>query len=351
MTRPSAFHDISRRSGYLSATRSNQNPRFPTLQCSSGRQGRSRGRDPNSQWVHWLASSRLNSPRSKCGTLSSSPSSSSRSRASSQIGDSKHLASCSSATSYFALLSANEDGCHDGRPSANPKQNGNTSGLNMQDTDSSWVAWFNECWDQQRLPDIPDKTVQEGAPPSEQCFLDLSKTMSPSEIQQLQMQRHSLPQDSHNALVSNTTTANSSAVRSPVGTTTTSPWASPSTQFWDSDIDCLDNLTESLLNFSSTSPFDPISTPANGVAEPCATAGLDGDFAWLGEQDAFPLNLNDELGKSSPSSKRGREAYSPDCTNDCHTHLDDIASKKQKTFHQWAKHFETSSQFPYGVFR
>ena len=319
------------------------------MQCSSGRQSRSRGRDPNSQWVHWLASSRLNSPRSRCGTLSSSPSSS-RSRASSKIGDGKHPPSCSSATSYFALLSANEDGCHDGRPSANSKQHGNVSGLNMQDTDSSWAAWFNKRWDQQQLPDMPNKTVQEKAPRSEQCFLDLSKTMSPSEIQQLQMQRYSLPQDPHNALVSNTTTANSSAVRSPVGTT--SPWASPSTtQFWDSDIDCLDNLTENLLNFPSTSPFDQISTPANGAAGPCAIAGLDADFTWLGEQDAFPLHINDESGKSSPSSKRGREDHSPDFTNDCQTHLDDIASKKQKTFHQWAKHLETSSPCRYGVLR
>ena len=341
MARPSTLYE--RRLAYLSATRSTAVSRLPsTMQCSIGPQNALRGRNPDSKWVHWLTSSRRNSPRARRGTLSSSASPASRSRASSTISDNRHIRSRSSATSYFALLSANEDACHDCKPYSNPKQNSHGLGLTAQDMDSSWLSWFNDRWDQRQLPDMPDKMVQD------QSFLNHNKTSSPSEIQPPHMQQFCLPQDS---AVSGT--AATSTVPSSVGTT--SPWLSPSNVPLELDIDSLDNLNELLSNTTSTIPYDPTISQANGAAGTYATAGgLDGDFTWLDEQQAFPLNIKDEPGRAtSPSSvKRGCEDFLGDFLDDgAQTHVDDITNKKQKTFHSWANHLETSSPFPCATFQ
>ena len=278
------------------------------------------GRDTDSKWVEWLALSRRNSPGSTFGASPSIPSPSSPSKASSTR---------SSATSYFALLSANEDGSNDGRSSsANHKQNGNISGSTTRDMDSSWVAWFTERGHQCQLVDMPE-IRREKSHGSDRSFLNMNKTLSPTETQQPQMQRYSLPQDPE---TSNTATTTASAVSISVGTTT--PLPSPLDNHWDSNIDSLD--TELLSTFWSPLPFDPTNTQANEAAGPCATAGLDdGDFTWLDEQHAFPFHLSEESGKSSAGSKRSREEYSGDYTNDGQTHLESITNKKQRICHPW----------------
>ena len=320
------------------------------MPCSNGGQSTPMGRDPDSKWVHWLALSRRNNPDSTSSTLSSSPSSSSLSKASSNIGDSRPLRSRSSATSYFALLSASEDGSNEGRSFAKHKQHGNVSGLTTRGMDSSWVAWFTERWHQHQLAEMPDKMMQEQAHSSEQSFLNINKTLSPSESQQLQMQRNSLPQDPENAAVFNTATTTASAVASSVGGT--SPLSSPLNDLLDSDIDSLGTLTELRSSFYSALPFDSTNTQANRAAEPGATAGFDdGDLTWLEEQHAFPLSIGDESGQSSPRSKRSREGYPGDYTNDGRTHRENITNKKQKIFHSWPNRLETSSPFPSSMLR
>ena len=320
------------------------------MQCCNGRQSIPMGRDPDSKWVHWLALSRLNNTGSIFGTLSSSSFPSSLSKASSNIGDSTSLRSRSSATSYFALLSANEDGSNDGRSFANHRYHGHVSSLITRNIDSSCVAWFTERGHQRQLADMPDKMRQEKAHCSEQSFLDINKTLSSSETWPLQMQKNSLPQDRENAAVSNTAVTTASPASSSVGTT--SPLPSPSNNLWDSDIDSLGTFDELLSGFCSALPFDSTNTQANGAAGPCATAGLDdGDLTWLEEQLAFPLNTSDELGKSSPASKRSREVYPGDYTNDGQPHRENITNKKQKTLHPWTNRLDTSSPFSSIVLR
>ena len=290
------------------------------------------GRDTDSKWVEWLASSRRNSPGSACGASSiSSPSS-----------PSKASSTRSSATSYFALLSANEDGSNDGRSSfANHKQHCNISGSTTRGMDSSWVAWFTEHGHQGRFTDMPDQIMREKGHGSERSFLNINKTLSPTETQQLQMQRYSLPQDPE---ISNTATTTASAVSVSMGTT--SPLPSPSDNLWDSNIDGLG--TDLLSTFWSALPFDPTNTQADEAAGPCATAGLDdGDFSWLEEQHAFPFNRSEESGKSSPGSKRSREEYPGDYTDHGRTQLETIANKKQRIYHPWTNPLEKSSPFSY----
>ncbi|MCJ1387244.1 hypothetical protein MMC18_000084 [Xylographa bjoerkii] len=279
---------------------------------------------------------------------------SSPSRPSSYIGDSRPLRSRSSATSYFALLSANEDGSNDGESFANHKPRGSTSGLTPRDMQSSWVAWFTERWHKHQLADMPDNMVQEKAPGTEQSFLNINKTLTTSEAQQLQMQKHYLPRDPEYAVVSNpATTTTASTVVSSVGTT--SPLPSPSDNLLDFDVDSLDTFSELLSNFCSTLPFDATKTQAHGAAGPCGTTGLnDGDFTCLEEQHTFPLHMSDESGNTSPTSKRSREGYPGDYTNDDQAQLENITnitSKKQKTLHSWNHHPETLSPFSSNVLR
>ncbi|KAL8719383.1 MAG: hypothetical protein Q9225_003613 [Loekoesia sp. 1 TL-2023] len=250
------------------------------------------------------------------------------------------MRSRSSATNYFTLLSASEDGSNDGRSFANHRKPSNISGLTTRDMNSSWAAWSTERWHQRQLANMPDRTLQEEAHTSEHPFHNVNKTLSPSESQQLQIQRLSLPQDPGNALISNTATTTASAVPSSVGTI--SPWPSPSNNISDSDTDGLDAFNELLSGFCSTLPFDQTNTQVNGAAAPSTTTGLDGDFAWLDEQRAFPLDINTDSGISSPGSKRSRDDYTSDHTAEGQTHLENI-NKKPKTSHPWYECLEPPS--------
>ena len=312
----------------------------------NARQSTLMGRDADSQWVHWLALSRHNKPASMSGTLSSGPFPSSPSKASSNIGDSKPLRPRSSATNYFALLSANEDGHHDGRSFTNHKQHGNVSGLTTRDMDSSWVAWFTEREHQHQLADVTETLMRERARSFEQSFLNNNdKSLPPSGIQQLQLQSNSRPQGPENAVLSNTaTTTSASAGFGSVGTTSPLPFSV--NNFLDSDIDSLDTFSELLSGFGPALPSEPSNIQANGAAGPCDTDGFDdGDFTWLEAQHACPLSISDESGLSSPNSKRSREEYPGGYpTNDGQTLLEGITtSKKQKFVHPWAGRLDTSS--------
>ena len=302
------------------------------------------GRDPNLKWVHWLARSRRDNPGSMFDTLSSSSFPSSLYKESSIVGNSKSVRSRSSATNYFTLLSANEDGSSDGRQFANHKQHGNIPGLTTRDIDYSWVARFAEHQHQQA--DMPRNMVQEKAHSSEQSFLNINKTLPPTERQRLQMRKNSLPQDPENAVVSNITTTTASAFSSSLGTT--SPLPSPLNNLWDFDVDSLGS--DYLCNIRSPLPFDPTDTQANGAAGPCATTGLDNeDLSWLDKRHPFPLYTNDEPEKSSPTRKRRREEYPGDYADDGQTHLEDVTKRNQRIFHPWTDRHESSSPFAFSL--
>lgn len=280
----------------------------------AGRQDTPGGRDPDSKWAHCLALSRRYNPGPTLNTNSLTSSSSSTSRALSNISDSKPLQSYSSATSYFALLSANEEHLIDGRSLANHKENGNhkqqgsVSGSTRRDMDSLWVAWFTERWHQHQLADAPDQMIQAKSSNSEQFFPQSPKTPSPSGIRQRPTQKNGHAQDPENAARSKTTSVRS-VVADSVETIT--PWSSSPNDFLNPDTDSFDTFPELPPNFDSLMPFNPIIPPANEATGPCATAQLDDDedFTWLGDQPAFPLNTDDESGPSSPSHKRNREEY------------------------------------------
>ncbi|KAL8835900.1 MAG: hypothetical protein Q9170_003127 [Blastenia crenularia] len=277
------------------------------------------GRDLDSQWVNLLALNRRSNPPAV------------KPKPSPNIADSKHLRSRSSATNYFALLSASEDGSNGSRSLANPKNHGNVPTSAMRDMDSSWVAWFTERWQERQLGDLPDGMMQEQAHASEQQpFLDINKTLAPSEPQQMQMHKYSLPQDLEDTMTfNNTVTPTPSAISSSGGTTSSIP--SPSNNLCDFDIDSLDTFTELLSNFCTASPFDPTTTQADGTAGTGVTAGLsDEDFTWLEGQQPHPPTMNDESGKSSPSSKRNRDEYAGDHMNDGQAQLGVLTNKKQR---------------------
>ena len=302
------------------------------------------GRDPDSKWAHWLALSRRNKPESMFGTSSSNSFPSSLSEASSNIADRRPLYSHSSATSSFPFLSANEDGSRDARSFASHKQYGNVSALNTRDMDSSWVAWFTERWHQRQLTDLPDSMMPGKAYSSGPSFPNPNRALSPIETQQMQIQKNSTLQGIENAVVSNTATSTASDVFS--SAETSSPLLSSMDKFLDPDIDSMGTFTELLSDFSSTLPFDPTNTPANGFAEPCGPAELDDEnLAWLEEQHVCPHDLSYESEKSSPTCKRSHEGYPRDCPPDGQTYLENIANKKQKTFHPWTNRLDTSSPF------
>lgn len=295
------------------------------------------GRDPDSKWAHRLALRRRNNPDPTVDTPSSSPSPSPRSRPSSNIGDSKPFHSRSSATSYFALLSANEDGSINGRSSTNHKQHSSVSSLSRRDMYSSWAACSTERWRQRQLANMPNQMMHEKSHGSKHSFLNGNMTLLPSDTRQLPMKKHSLSPDPENAAMSRTTTTRS-AIPSSAGTISTA--SSPSNDFLDFDINSLDTLTGLLPDFGSTLPFDPTNAQAHGTAGPWPLAGPDdGDFTWLEEQLAFPLNLGDESGCSSPSNKRSREEYPGEYIDDGQISLEEFVNKKQKMYHPWINEY------------
>lgn len=289
------------------------------------------GRDPDSKWARWLALSRQDGPGSAFDTCSSS-SPASLSSASPNIGNNIPLRPHSSATSYFALLSTNQNGSIDGKSFANNKQHGNVSGLTSRNMDSSWVAWFTERWHQGQLVDVSDRINQEKAHNSEQSLLDSNRIQLPFENQRLPTQKSNISQDPENGAVSSTPLTTASVISSSAGISST--WPSPSSNFLNADIDSLDAFTELLPNFDSTFPFDPTNAQANGAEGSYnMTEFDDADLVWLEEQHEFPPNLSDESRISSPSNKRGREGYHGNYINDHQNQLEDLTNKKQKMFH------------------
>ncbi|KAI4169801.1 MAG: hypothetical protein LQ343_005450 [Gyalolechia ehrenbergii] len=296
------------------------------------------GKDLDSQWVHLLARNRRNINGS---TLS---------KASPYTGDRKHARSHSSATSYFALLSASGHGSNAGRTFANHQKHGNVPGITIRDMDSSWVAWFTERWQERQLvDDMPVKTMQEQG---EQPFLDIPETLPHPETRRMQMQRNNLTQDQEDLLGFNHTTPPTSAISSS-SAGTASPLPSPPNAQLDIDIDGLDTFNELLSNFCTATSLPPIPALANRSSAGVPTTVLDdGDFTWLEEQpNTFPIHMSDESGVSSPVSKRSREEYHGDYTTDGQHQREIVTSKKQKVLHPKTDWFDLPSPDVFGVSR
>ena len=317
------------------------------MQCYNGGRSTAGGRDPDSKWVQWLAHSRRNNAGSMSGTSSSGFIVSPLSRSSSCMVDSKSNYSRSSATSYFAMLSTNKDISKDGISFFNHKQHGNDPFLAMRDMDSSWVAWFTERWNQRHVADVPDKMMQDKAYGPDQSFPNINKAISPSDIQQLQTHKRSLPHVPETTTVPNTATSTASALSS--SEEPTFPLPTSSSNFLDSDINALDTFTDLLSNFDPAMPFDTTTAQADIIiAAPCATAELDdGDLTWLEEpQPVLSLNAGDASETSSPS-KRSREEYHHGgcCTSEGEPihNLENTTNKKRKVFHPWSNHLLEAS--------
>ena len=285
------------------------------------------GRDPNFKWVHWLALSRRNGPGSMSTEASSpDPFPPACFQPSPYVGDSKSLRS--STTGYFALLSAGEKSSNDDATIfACRKHQGSVPSWSTRDMDSSWVAWFTGRCHQRQLPDIYHEPLQEEARNSYQSFPNVNNTPLPTDVSQDP---------------GTIATMTAPAVSSSEGMT--SPLRSPLSSLWDMDIDSLS--TEFLPDLCSASPFDLTDIQAYGAERPCATAWPDGgDFAWLEEQQALPLNLDDEPGNSGSASKRTREEYSGDYANDDQSPLKSIMNKKQRIIHPQTSRLESSSPY------
>lgn len=303
------------------------------MQCLQSAPCQPMRRDPDSKWVQ-LARTRRNNPGLMSGnstpTSTLSTSASSRSITPPNIKDAGHLRSRSSATSYFALLSAAEDANRDGRSHPNQKQHhGRPSSRHM---DSLWASWYN-C-NQRPSTNLSDDMILETPSSSTQPFVNFNHSRAPSETPSLQMSENTI----------GTTTASSTSSTNPPSTISTSvratsPLQSSPVAFLDANIDGLNTFPE----FSSTFPFDLNDSTTNATFDPAELdAGL---LTWLDQQPPLPFGPNDETNTSSPTSKRGLETYPQDSAKAGTISLDHETAKKQKIFHSWTEGVETSLPF------
>ncbi|PYH43120.1 uncharacterized protein BP01DRAFT_403101 [Aspergillus saccharolyticus JOP 1030-1] len=286
------------------------------------------GRDPDARWVQWLALTRRNNPASlSSGALSpSSLSTASQPMACSNLNNSGggRVRSRSSATSYFALLSAAED-AHQHQHQHHKQQyyhGGATPVPTSRHLDSSWVAWLNDRQQQRQGGSaLGDASAAAAAAASgtvgpqqqqQQYCYNPGLGRSPSEPPM-----HGSSQDSNGTIMPsaffNTTSAFSTATTATTGppsmissaaTPFLSPLAAPLT---DAEIDALSQQFPDL----SADGFLPTGFPAEGVpmhdeemmmmmdqgggGGPFDPAELDaGLLTWLDEQHAFAFN--DRLG-------------------------------------------------------
>ncbi|EAW12214.1 uncharacterized protein ACLA_061760 [Aspergillus clavatus NRRL 1] len=273
------------------------------MQCSRSGSSTPMGRDPDSRWVQWLALTRRNNPTSLSGTVSSCSSTSSLPINSSNLSDSGRLRSRSSATSYFALLSAAD--AQDARAQHHHAHKHSGSGTGPRYMDSSWVAWFNERGQRQDMTDEPLHTTHP--------FHAGSNTYPESSLQ-MQAQSY-LPETTTglppSAFLNPTTTP--SAVSS---ICTATPFPSPlAGGVMDTDMDALQR------QFADYPPF-PVNF-TDGVP-PFDPAELDaGLLTWLDEQHAFAFSVEEP---AACPGKRSLEGFPADVAVD-HT------GKKQKVYH------------------
>ena len=304
------------------------------MQHHEGAPGRLVARDSDARWVQWLTHSRRYNPKTSYDTVSSSSSSSSSSKASSTTGGGKYVRSCSSATSYFATLSANESQYKGGASSPIQSHHSNVSGLMRPDLDTSWVTYSQKHRHTLRLVDTPDRSTQAGSHDLERQTLYAPRTLTPVEDHQHYM-TISLPQQQP-AITStpNPGTTTSSAVSSSVGTTSPMPFSLGN--IVEPDVESLNTLSDLLPNMDSAWPFDLSNLLPETAAEPYATVGFDGgDLTWLEQQPAFPLSIDESSAISSPS-KRDHEEYSGDLSSIEHPRAEESAQKKRKVSQPWS---------------
>ncbi|KAI4184464.1 MAG: hypothetical protein L6R41_004709, partial [Letrouitia leprolyta] len=272
------------------------------------------GKDLDSQWVHLLAVNRrnINGP--------------SLSRASQNTSERKqHARSRSSATSYFALLSAGEHGSSAGRSSLYTQKASNIPSMTTRDMDSSWVAWFTERWQQRQLVDdtiggrtFPDRTIYTSSelavPKSQTLSHPVTRQQQQQQQQQLMQQNnHPTQQDQEDALLFNHTTPATSEISS---AGTTSPVPSPHMTNLDLDMDNLDTFLSTFCTASSFPAVPALTNPSSTSTSiqqrsslPPSTNLDNGDFTWLEDQPqqphTFPLPMSgggrEESGVSSTS--------------------------------------------------
>ncbi|GFF49075.1 hypothetical protein IFM51744_06990 [Aspergillus udagawae] len=259
------------------------------MQCTRSGSSTPMGRDPNSRWVQWLALTRRNNPACLSGAVSSPTSStSSLPMACSNLGDSGRVRSRSSATSYFALLSAAADAHQrqDGR-----KQHYSGSGTSTAGhMDSSWVAWLNERSLQLQgggpvgdpMQSMPCTGHYASKPPVQSpcCFPD-STAMPSSPFH-----------------ISAFTTPTPPSMDSGAET----PFPSPLAPLTDADLDA---LSQQFPDFPDTPDGFPVCfTDSVAETDPFDPAELGaGLLTWLDEQHAFAFDLGEDAPVSP--SKRG----------------------------------------------
>ncbi|RHZ52821.1 uncharacterized protein CDV56_101647 [Aspergillus thermomutatus] len=246
------------------------------MQCTRSGSSTPMGRDPDARWVQWLALTRRNNPASLSGAISPTSSTSSLPMACSNLNESGRVRSRSSATSYFALLSAAADAHQHQHQHQHQRQDGRKQHYSGSGTptarhmDSSWVAWLNEHGHQrqggpvgqsQTQTSLPDSTVLSGS------FLNTSAFTTPTPP----------------SMVSSAAT----------------PFPSPLAPLTDADLDALSQQFPDFpdgfpLGFADATtemgPFDPAELDA-------------GLLTWLDEQHAFAFHLSEDVPVSP--SKRG----------------------------------------------
>ncbi|EAW25554.1 uncharacterized protein NFIA_043730 [Aspergillus fischeri NRRL 181] len=294
------------------------------MQCARSGSSTPLGRDPDARWVQWLALTRRNNHAPLSGAMSPS-SSTSLPMACSNLNYSSRVRSRSSATSYFALLSAAEDG-HQHQREDGPKQHYNGSGTpTRRHMDSSWVAWLNERGHQRRQGGLVGDSTQ-SANSTGKYSSDQSR--SPSETP-VQLQPQTCLPDSTVVPSSflNTSAFTTNTVPSMISSAATE-FPSPLEPLPDAEIDV---LSQQFPDFADRFPAGfPDATVAMGPFDPAELdAGL---LTWLDEQHAFAFNLGED-GPVSPS-KRGLtlEAYPREMSAEGMRREGGI--KKQKLYHE-----------------
>ncbi|KAH1976460.1 hypothetical protein KXV64_006642 [Aspergillus fumigatus] len=266
------------------------------------------GRDPDARWVQWLALTRRNNHAPLSGAMSPS-SSPSLPMASSNLNYSSRVHSRSSATSYFALMSAAKDGHqHQYQREEDRKQHYyNGSGTpTRRHMDSSWVAWLNEHGHQR---------CQGGRCPSE----------TPGQLQQPQ------------TCLPDSIVMPSSFLDTPPFTTNTPPsmisssateLPSPLAPLTDAEIDA---MSQQFPDFADRFPAEfSDATTAMGPFDPAELdAGL---LTWLDEQHSFAFHQGEDVAVSPSKRSLTLETYPREMSADGTRREGGI--KKQKVYHE-----------------
>ena len=287
--------------------------------------------DPDAKWARWLVESRRNGPTSPFGASTDSH----RSSLGGSPGlDSHGLCTSSSATRYFALLSAHEDGYGDGRSFASHKSPAKACSPTTRDMDASWVAWFTKEWQERQPVFAPGERLEGDAHDPTEPPTDTA-TAAPAFMEDHQplITITACLQRPENATVSNTINDTAAGASSSVGTADPTP-PSMNNLFDCGPIDTMSSFAEILSQSGSTMPFELASTQTHGAAGPPVTVGLgEGDYIWFNAQNPFSSDVIAGTGMPSSSGKRSREVYSDEYAHDGQIHPRNVPIKKPRNIY------------------